>query len=55
MLLDMVKVGSILESGIIPVETLEPLVQIGIIVSDETKVAFKVDVIDGIISDDGGV
>lgn len=29
-----VKVGSILESGVVPVETLEPLVQVGIIVSD---------------------
>lgn len=51
----MVKIGSILESGMVPVETLEPLVQVGVIVSDKTKVAFEVDVIDGVISDDGGV
>lgn len=52
--LDTVEISGVLESGVVPVEVLHPLVDLGVAVSNGSVVALEVGKVDGIESDDGG-
>lgn len=50
-----VKEGGVLEGWVVPVEVLEPAVEVGVVVADETPVALEVNVVDGVVANNGGV
>jgi hypothetical protein len=45
-----VKVGRLLEGGVVPVEVASPAVQVGVVVADSTPVGLEVDLVDGVVA-----